>query len=151
MKWVHRRAINILRPPSWTIFHARNHGTILFVKLCHLRPKKHVFSKIKKKCQKKIGGSGGQSPPAGLKGSLSRSISFQIMSKPFQSCLNLSKHVKNIQNQIPKSKNWKKIINFQKSFVWKPYGGKSGSLNPILIVSRPDFKVLGQNLRKFSF
>ena len=35
MKWVHRKAINILRPPSCSIFHARNHGTILLLKLCN--------------------------------------------------------------------------------------------------------------------
>merc|ERR1711966_350935 len=32
-KWVHRKAINKRRPPSCTIFRARNHGTILFLKL----------------------------------------------------------------------------------------------------------------------
>ena len=37
----------------------------------------------------------------------------------------------------------KKMINFEKIFGWKPYGGKSGSLNSILIVSRPNFKVFG--------
>ena len=54
MKWVHRRAINILRPSSWTIFHARNHGTILFLKLCNLiieNIKKTLFFKNKKKLQ----------------------------------------------------------------------------------------------------
>ena len=52
MKWVHRKAINILRPPSCSIFHARNHGTILLLKLCNpiiqMIKKTHFFKNEKK-------------------------------------------------------------------------------------------------------
>ena len=51
MKWVHRKAINILRPPSCSIFHAQNHGTILLLKLCNpiiQMIKKHIFFKNEK-------------------------------------------------------------------------------------------------------
>ena len=54
MKWVHRKAINILRPPSCSIFHAQNHGTILLLKLCNTiirMIKKTHFFKNKKKLQ----------------------------------------------------------------------------------------------------
>ena len=35
MKRVHKEAINKRRPPSCRIFRARNHGTIIFLKLCN--------------------------------------------------------------------------------------------------------------------
>ena len=50
---------------------------------------------------------------------------------------------KNLKIKSKKSKIEKKLINFKKSFGWKPYGGKSGSLKTMVILSRPDFKVFG--------
>ena len=100
MKWVHRKAINKRRPPSCSIFRARNHGAILFLKLCNLMipmtPKTH-FLKNKKKYLKFFWGVRGAKPP-GRKERLLKQVntSFLTMSKPFQSCLNLSKHVKNL-------------------------------------------------------
>ena len=66
MKQVHRKAINKRRPPTSSIFHARNHGTILFLKLCNLiiqtTPQTHFLKNIKKVPQKKLGGPGGKAP-----------------------------------------------------------------------------------------
>ena len=73
MKWVHRRAINILRPPFWIIFHARNHGTILFLKLCNpivqMIKKTHFFKNKKQlqnsRAQKTLQNSRAKIPPGG--------------------------------------------------------------------------------------
>ena len=66
MKWVHKQAINKRRPPSCSIFHAQNHGTILFLKLCNLiiqmTQKTHFLKNQKKVPQKKLGGPGGKAP-----------------------------------------------------------------------------------------
>ena len=64
--WGYRQATDKRRPPSCHIFRARNHGTILFLKLCNLiiqMTQKNNFLKNKKKVpQKKMGGPGGKAP-----------------------------------------------------------------------------------------
>ena len=66
MKQVHRKAINKRRPPSCSIFRARNDGTIIFLKLCNLfiqtTPQTHFLKNKKKVPQKKFGGPGGKAP-----------------------------------------------------------------------------------------
>ena len=65
-KWGYRQATDKRRPPSGFIFRARNHGTILFLKLCNLiiemTPKTHFLKNKKKGVQKKLGGPGGKAP-----------------------------------------------------------------------------------------
>ena len=142
MKWVHRKAINKRRPPSCTIFRARNHGAILFLKLCNLMipmTQKPIFWIIKKKYLKFFWGVRGAKPPGRKERLLKQvNISFLIMSKPFQSRLNLPKHEKN----LPKlwkimifAKNLQKIMNFIPSWNWHT---KSTTPDSMEIVSRSE-------------
>ena len=66
-KWGYRQATDKRRLPVSSIFHARNHGTILFFKLRNLiiqiTQKTHFLKNQKKVPQKKLGGPGGKAPP----------------------------------------------------------------------------------------
>ena len=73
-------------PESW--YHSFHE---IMQKLWFLACKNHFFEKWKKSTSKKIGGSGGQSPPAGWKGCLRKS------KKASRTCLNPSEHVKSLR------------------------------------------------------
>ena len=96
------------RPESWY------HSFPQIMKHNHSKHRKKHFSKNEKKVPQIFLGGRGAKPPGWKERLLKQvNISFLIMSKPFQSCLNLSKHVKNLLKLeiIIFMKNYQKLMN----------------------------------------